>query len=86
MAIAKDGTVVASPGGIRPAGSTSTIDPGKAHDFKSAISLVSCDTNSGLALGHYQLHALQKFIFIDNDLNRGPTILVYGGPWDIEIG
>jgi hypothetical protein len=48
MAIATDGTVVVSPGGIRPAGSTYTIDPGKAHDFKSTISLVSCDTNSGL--------------------------------------
>jgi hypothetical protein len=86
MAITKDGTVVASPGGVRPAGSTYTIEPGATHDYKSTINLISCDANSALAPGHYQLHALQPFTFLHKDLNRGPTILVSGGPWDIEIG
>lgn len=86
MAITKDdGTVVASPGGVRAAASTYTIAPRATHDYQSTINLVSCDTSSGLAPGHYQLHALQSFTFLRKDLTSGPTIFVYGGPWDIEI-
>jgi hypothetical protein len=86
MAITKDGTVVASPGGERPVARTYTIEAGATRDYKSTLNLVSCDTNTGLAPGRYQLHALQIFTLNDKDLNTGPPILVPGGPWDIEVG
>ena len=85
MAITKDGIVVAGPGGARPVGSGYTIEPGATHAYRSTVNLVSCDSDSGLAPGHYQLHALQTFTFTDKELNTGQMILVYGGPWDIEI-
>ncbi|WP_406051555.1 hypothetical protein [Kribbella sp. NBC_00889] len=85
MAITKDGIVVAGPVGARPAGSRYTIDPGVAHEYESTVNLVGCDSDSGLAPGHYQLHALQRFTFLDKDWNLGPAILVAGGPWDVEI-
>jgi len=84
MAITKDGTVIAGAGGMRPAGTQYTIEAGQSHDYKSILNLAACDGISGIAPGHYQIHALQSFTFVDEDL--GPTILVYGGPWDIEIG
>ncbi|MEV0797848.1 hypothetical protein AB0I34_09160 [Kribbella sp. NPDC050281] len=88
MAITKDGIVVAGPGGVRPAGSVYTIAAGATHEYKSTVSLVTCDTNSGLAPGQYQLHALQRFRFgfLDKDLSNARTILVYGGPWNVEVG
>ena len=85
MAITKDGIVVAGPCGMRPVGSRYTIEPGATHAYTSTVNLVSCDSDSGLAPGHYQLHALQRFTFLDKELNTGQTILVYGGPWDLEI-
>lgn len=85
MAITKDGTVVAGAGGVRPVATRYTIEPAAAHHYKSTVNLVGCDTKSALTPGRYQLHALQTFTFLDKDLNRGSTILVSGGPWDIEI-
>ena len=88
MAITRNGVIVARPDGVRPKGNSYTIEPGATHDYKSTLNLRSCDPALGpLAPGHYQLHALQTFIlFVDEDMNRGPTILVPGGPWEIEIG
>jgi uncharacterized protein affecting Mg2+/Co2+ transport len=85
LAITKDGTVIADSGGIRPAGTHYTIQPGEAHAYKSTLNLAACNADSGLAPGHFQIHALQTFTFVDDDLNRAPEILVYGGPWDLEI-
>jgi uncharacterized protein affecting Mg2+/Co2+ transport len=83
LAITKDGTVIADSSGIRPAGTQYTIQPGEAHAYKSTLNLAACNADSGLAPGHYQLHALQTFTFVDEDSE--PTIHVYGGPWDLEI-
>ena len=86
LALTKEGVVVAGAGGMRPAGTQYAIEPGEAHDYKSILNLVNCDTNSGLAPGDYQVHALQRFRFVDEGLNIGSEILVYGGPWDVEVG
>jgi hypothetical protein len=87
MALTSDGVVVANPDGVRTKGYIYTIEPDATHDYKSTINLRGCDPTSGrLAPGRYQLHALQMFIFFDEDLNRKPMILVPGGPWEIEIG
>jgi hypothetical protein len=89
MAITKDGTVVASPAAMRAKGYKYTIEAGAVHDYKSTINLRSCDPKAeskALAPGKYQLHALQTFILLDKDRNNRTTIVVVGGPWDIEIG
>jgi uncharacterized protein affecting Mg2+/Co2+ transport len=85
MALTKNGIVVAGSGGVRPAGTQYKLAPGATHHYKSTLNLVSCATNSGLEPGHYQLHALQRFLVLDEHFNHGPTILVYGGPWDLEV-
>ena len=88
MAITSHGVVVASPErGVRAKGYGYNLEPGATADYKSTISLRSCDAASGtLPPGHYQLHALQRFTILVEDPLRRPMILVPGGPWEIEIG
>jgi hypothetical protein len=88
MAITSNGVVVASADRqVRAKGYVYNLEPGATADYKSTISLRSCDAASGtLPPGHYQLHALQRFTILVEDPRRRPMILVPGGPWEIEIG
>ncbi len=87
MAITSNGVVVASPErAVRAKGYVYKLEPGATAAYKSTVYLRSCGEASGtLPPGKYQLHALQRFIVLDEEPNR-PMILVPGGPWQIEIG
>ncbi len=86
MVICKDGVVVARSGGSRPVGSVYTIAAGEARDHRATVGLIGCNPEERLKPGDYQLHALQRFMFVDRDGVPGESMLVYGGPWDIELG
>lgn len=87
MAICKDGVVVASPGGSRAAGAVYTIAAGEVRDHRATVGLIGCSSKQRLAPGGYQLHALQQFmLLVGRDGVPGKSMLVYGGPWDIEVG
>jgi hypothetical protein len=89
ITVVRNGVVVATPAGIRDAGTLVDLPVGQSHTFDTPIDLTDCaDTGSAAAIlgpGVYQFYAVQRFDVQPTGASPGYTVEVQGGPWSIEL-
>ncbi len=89
VTVARDGTVVALPVGLRLAALVIDLPPAASQVFDAVATLRPCDAgaepDARLPPGDYQLFASQQFDLDHPVRGGGNLVVVRGGPWEISL-